>query len=260
MTLLHTIILGVVEGITEFLPISSTAHLIITSKILQLKQTEFLKLFEVFIQSGAILSVVFLYFNYLLKNKKVILKLFVSFLPTALIGYLFFNIIKDVFFESLWILTIAFFVVGLLFLLIENKIKKGKLNLKNKISDISYKHAFLIGLFQSFAVIPGVSRAGAVIISMLVMGYKRDESAIYSFLLAVPTIAAASIFDLYKNLNVLSSNVTNIQMLIIGFVVSFISAYFSVKWLIEYLKKNSLLIFGIYRIALAIILVLFFIS
>ncbi len=260
MNIIQAIILGVVEGITEFLPISSTAHLIITSKVLQLKQTEFLKLFEVFIQSGAILSVVFLYFNYLLKNKKVILKLFVSFLPTALIGYIFFNIIKGVFFESLIIIIAALFIVGLLFIFVENKIKRGVLKLNKNVSDLSFFQAFLIGFFQAFAIIPGVSRAGAVIISMLVMRYKRDEAAIYSFLLAIPTIAAASIFDLYKNLNVLSSSVTNIQMLIIGFVVSFISAYFSVKWLIEYLKKNSLLIFGIYRIALAIILVLFFIS
>lgn len=257
MNFIQVFILGFVEGITEFLPISSTAHLIITSKILQLQQTNFLKLFEVFIQSGAILSVLFLYFKYLLKNKDVWLKLFISFIPTAIIGYLFINIIKDVFFESMWILISAIFIVGLIFIFLENKIKKGALSLKNKISDISYFHAFLIGLFQALAIIPGISRAGAVIVVMLFLGYKRDESAIYSFLLAVPTIAAASVFDLYKNVGILTSSVINIQMIIIGFVVSFISAYFSVKWLIEYLKTHSLFVFGIYRIALAIILVLF---
>lgn len=257
MNIIQTIILGIVEGITEFLPISSTAHLIITSKILQLQQTEFLKLFEVFIQSGAILSVLFLYFKYLLKNKNVWIKLFISFIPTAIIGFLFINIIKDIFFESSWVLIMAIFIVGLIFLYVENKIKKGTLVIKNKITDISYPHAFLIGFFQSFAIIPGVSRAGAVIVSMLFMGYRRDESAIYSFLLAVPTIAAASIFDLYKNIDLVSKSSTNIQLLLLGFIVSFISAYFSVKWLISYLKKNSLSPFGYYRIALAIILVLF---
>ena len=258
MTSLQTIFLGLVEGITEFLPISSTAHLIITSKILQLQQTEFLKLFEVFIQSGAILSVVFLYFNYLLKNKIVLLKLLVSFIPTALIGFFFFIIIKGVFFESLSIITTALFLIGLLFIFVEHKIKIGALKLNKNISDISYMQAFLIGFFQAFAIVPGVSRAGAVILSMMILGYKRDESATYSFLLAVPTIGAASLFDLYKSISTLSTSVTNIQMIVIGFIVSFISAYFSVKWLIGYLKTNSLVIFGIYRIALAIILVLIF--
>lgn len=258
MHLTQVIILGFVEGITEFLPISSTAHLIITSKILQLQQTQFLKLFEVFVQSGAILSILFLYFKYLLKNKGVWLKLLISFIPTAIVGFLFIDLIKNVFFESMWILISAIFIVGLIFIFLENKIKKGSLSLKNKISNISFSHAFLIGLFQALAIIPGVSRAGAVIVVMLLLGYKRDESAIYSFLLALPTIGAASIFDLYKNIGLLTTNITNIQILIIGFVVSFISAYFSVKWLIEYLKTHSLFVFGIYRIALAIILVLFF--
>ena len=260
MNILQTIILGLVEGITEFLPISSTAHLILTSKLLQLQQTQFLKLFEVFIQSGAILSVFFLYFKYLLKNKDVWLKLFISFIPTAIIGFIFIDLIKNVFFESMWILISAIFIVGLIFIFLENKIKKGVLSLKNKISNISYSHAFLIGTVQALAIIPGVSRAGAVIIVMLLLGYKRDESAIYSFLLALPTIGAASLFDLYKNIGILSSSITNIQILIIGFIVSFVSAYFSVKWLIEYLKTHSLFVFGIYRIALAIILLLFFIK
>src|SRR3989344_4167401 len=152
MTSLQTIFLGLVEGITEFLPISSTAHLIITSKILQLQQTEFLKLFEVFIQSGAILSVVFLYFNYLLKNKIVLLKLLVSFIPTALIGFFFFNIIKGFFFDSLSIIAAALLIVGLLFIFVENKIKNRSLKLNKNISDISYMQAFLIGFFQAFAI------------------------------------------------------------------------------------------------------------
>src|SRR3990167_5562343 len=156
MTSLQTIFLGLVEGITEFLPISSTAHLIITSKILQLQQTEFLKLFEVFIQSGAILSVVFLYFNYLLKNKIVLLKLLVSFIPTALIGFFFFNIIKDIFFESLLTITVALFFIGLLFIFVEHKIKSGALKLNKNISDISYFQAMLVGFFQAFAIVPGV--------------------------------------------------------------------------------------------------------
>jgi undecaprenyl-diphosphatase len=259
MNIIQTIILGVVEGITEFLPISSTAHLIITSHLLSLKQTEFLKLFEVFIQSGAILSVIFLYFKYLIKNKKVFLKLAVSFIPTAIIGLIFYNIIKGVFFESLILIAFALLALGVLFIFLEKKVSNGSLKLNKKISDMSYMHAFIIGALQAFAIIPGVSRAGAVIVSMMAMKYKRDESAIYSFLLAVPTIGAASVFDLYKNIDLISTSITNIQMIVIGFLVSFVTAYFAVKWLISYLKKNSLAIFGYYRIALAIILLLFFI-
>ncbi|MFH1827268.1 MAG: undecaprenyl-diphosphate phosphatase [bacterium] len=260
MSIFQVFILGIVEGITEFLPISSTAHLIITSKILQLQQSEFLKLFEVVIQSGAILAVVFMYFSYLLKHVKLWAKLIVSFIPTAIIGFLFFTIIKGVFFDSTLIIASALLLVGLLFIFIEGEIKKGKINLKRKISELSYKDAFLIGFFQSFAIVPGISRAGAVILSMMILGYKRDESATYSFLLAIPTILAASIFDLYKNFGVLSTNVTNFQKIVIGFIVSFIFAYISVKWLILYLQKNSLVVFGVYRIMLAIILLLFFIN
>jgi len=254
MNIFHAIILGIVEGLTEFLPISSTAHLIITSKILQLKQTEFLKLFEVFIQSGAILAVLIMYFKYLINNLRIINKIVVSFIPTALIGVLFFKVIKNVFFESFLIIAYSLLFIGIIFIILEFLINNKSVKIYKTISDMTYKHAFLIGFFQSFAIIPGVSRAGAVIVSMMFMKYKRDESAAYSFLLAIPTIIAASVLDLYKNYGIVFQSITNIQAIVIGFVVSFITAYFAVKWLISYLQKNTLIGFGIYRIALAIIL------
>jgi undecaprenyl-diphosphatase len=256
MNIFHAIVLGIVEGLTEFLPISSTAHLIITSKFLNLVQTDFLKLFEVFIQSGAILAILIMYFKYILKNKKIINVLLISFIPTALIGLLFYKIIKDVFFESTQIIIVTLSIVGILFITVEILIKRNLIKIDKKISDMNYFHAFIIGFFQSFAIIPGVSRAGAVIVSMMFMKYKRSESAIYSFLLAIPTIIAASILDLYKNYKIAFQSVTNIQMIVIGFIVSFVTAYLAVKWFISYVQKNSLIGFGIYRIALAIILII----
>jgi len=254
MDLLKTIVLGMVEGLTEFLPISSTAHLIITSKLLNISQTDFQKLFEVFIQSGAILSVVFLYFNQLKGNFKILKNLFFSFLPTALVGFFLYKVIKNVFFDSLNLIAFSLFFVGIFFIIIEILVNKKKIVLKKKIEEINIFHALIIGLAQSFAVIPGVSRAGVVILSMLILGYQRDQSAKYSFFLSIPTIFMASFYDLYKSKDILLTNLNQVGLLLIGFFISFIFALISVKWLLGFLKKNSLIIFGIYRILLAIIL------
>jgi len=254
MDLLKTIVLGMVEGVTEFLPISSTAHLIITSKLLNISQTDFQKLFEVFIQSGAILAVVFLYFNELRVNFKILKNLFFSFLPTALVGFFLYKVIKNVFFESLILIGVSLILVGIFFIIIEILVNKKKIVLKKKIEEINIFDALIIGLAQSFAVIPGVSRSGVVILSMLILGYQRDQSAKYSFFLSIPTIFMASFYDLYKSKDIFLTNLNQLWMLLIGFFVSFIFALISVKLLLGFLKKNSLIIFGIYRILLAIIL------
>ena len=247
------VILGIVEGLTEFLPISSTAHLIISSRLLNIPQTEFQKFFEVFIQAGAILSVVFLYFNYAFKNPLLIKKVAASFLPTALVGFLLHKIIKEVFFESFALIIGSLAVIGLLFIVVEYLIKNKKIELSKTIKNLSWTDALVIGLGQSLAVIPGISRAGIVILAMMVKGYRRDEAAVYSFLLAVPTIIAAAGYDLLKTDFAVLSEQDNILFLSAGFVVSFITAYISVKWLIGYLKKHSLIPFGVYRILLVIL-------
>ena len=247
------VILGIVEGLTEFLPISSTAHLIISSRLLNIPQTEFQKFFEVFIQAGAILSVVFLYFNYAFKNPLLIKKVAASFLPTALVGFLLHKIIKEVFFESFALIIGSLVVIGLLFIVVEYLIKNKKIELSKTIKNLSWTDALIIGLGQSLAVIPGISRAGIVILAMMVKGYRRDEAAVYSFLLAVPTIIAAAGYDLLKTDFAVLSEQDNILFLSAGFVVSFITAYISVKWLIGYLKKHSLIPFGVYRILLVIL-------
>lgn len=261
MSIFQAIILGIVEGLTEFLPISSTAHLILTSKLLNLPQTDFQKFFEVFIQSGAILAVIFIYLRYILDNKKIIPKVMASFVPTAIIGFFLYKIIKNVFFNSNYLMIGAFFILGVSFLLIEYLIKTKKIKLTYSINSpsesegrLNYQTAVIIGLAQALAVVPGVSRAGIVLISMMILGFKRDEAARYSFLLAVPTILAASGYDLYKSRDLLVFSSNNWVLLVIGFIVSFTSAYIVINWFMKYLQKNTLNIFAIYRIILAVIL------
>jgi len=258
MMFLNAVILGIIEGITEFLPISSTAHLIVVSKLLGIPQTDFQKFFEVFIQAGAILAVVFLYTQYVDSHHQLLKNIAFSFIPTAIAGLIFYRLIKSVFFESILLVTITLFVVGLVFFLVEDLIKKGKIKIERSITNISWQEAIIIGLGQALAVVPGVSRAGAVIVTMLLMGYRREQAAVYSFLLAVPTILAASFFDLYKMRNVIMGSRGTIDYLFVGVVASFVTALFSVRWLVSYLKKHTLVIFGIYRILLAIILILAF--
>jgi len=260
MTIFHSIILGIVEGLTEFLPISSTAHLIITSKILNLPQTDFQKFFEVFIQSGAILAVVFLYFRYILKNKKLIKIILFSFIPTAIIGLGLYKIIKNVFFESNILLIAAMLFLGIVFLIIEFLIVRKKIVLRKSIGDLSLIGAVIIGLFQALAVVPGVSRAGIVMIAMILMSYKREESAKYSFLLAVPTILAAAGLDLVKTAQTVSLATDELVLIAVGFFMSMLTAYIVIKWFIGFLQKNSLVVFGVYRIVLGIILALIFLK
>ena len=253
MNIVHSAILGVIEGLTEFLPISSTAHLIIAAKLLRLPQTDFMKFFEVFIQSGAILAVVLLYFQYILKHKTLIKQITLSFIPPAVIGFFLYKIIKNVFFSSSMLIIDAIFIVGLLFIILEYFISKKKIILKHSLSSLTPLQAILTGFVQALAVIPGVSRSGIVMFYLMSQGYKRDEAATYSFLLAVPTILAASTYDLLKMRSLIGSSVQYLPLLIVGFVTSFMVAYAVMKWFIGYLKQNSLVSFGIYRIILAII-------
>lgn len=256
MNIIQTVILGVVEGITEFLPISSTFHLIFTAKILRIAQNDFSKFFEVFIQSGAILSVTLLYFSDVVKSKELIKKLILSFLPTALIGFALYKFIKNTLFENQILMIGIFILVGLVFLFIEHQIRKNKIVLNKTIADLSYIEALLIGLFQAVAVVPGVSRAGAVIVAMMFLRFKRKDSAYYSFLISIPTIFAASLFDFYKMRNLVFIDPDNWLILITGFITALFSSFIVVKWFINFLKKNSLAVFGYYRLIVAIILIL----
>ena len=247
MTLFHAVILGIVEGLTEFLPISSTAHMIMSSRLMGLQQTEFLKFFEVFIQIGAIFAVVFMYFKRFF-DFKLIKKLTFSFIPTAVVGFFLYKIIKTIFFESNILISLSLIGIGIVFIIVERmKLKESK-----SIGQMTLQAAIFIGFAQSLAVIPGVSRAGIVIITMMLLGFKRDESAQYSFMLALPTLAAAALLDVIK-MRTVQLSFNEIGMLALGTIVSFLVAYVSMRWFVGYLQKQKLTAFGFYRIVIGII-------
>ena len=258
MNIINSIILGLVEGVTEFLPISSTAHLIISSKFLNIPTTEFQKFFEVFIQSGAILAVVFVYWKTIFKNRNLMINVILSFIPTAIVGFLLHKIIKGVLFESFTLIAASLFVVGLFFIIFEFLLKRKIIKTDKKIIRMTILQALLIGIGQSLAVVPGVSRAGAVILTMMLLGFDREESALYSFVLAVPTLFAASAFDFIKTDPQLVFSGSNPIFLFVGLIMAFFSALFAIKWFVKFLQKNSLSYFGVYRIGLALIVMLDF--
>lgn len=206
------------------------------------------------IQAGAILAVVFLYWEILISDKKLILKILASFLPTAVVGLILYKVIKNIFFSNYLLQLGVFLLVGLIFIFYE-RYQKNK-TLKKTLADLSYKDAFIIGLAQSVAVIPGVSRSGAVILTMMLLSVRREEAAKFSFLLAVPTLLAASVLDIVKTSPTLFTQSNNFGYLAVGFIAAFLSALLVVKWFIKYLSTHTLSSFGWYRILVGIILLI----
>lgn len=250
MDYFQAVILAIVEGVTEFLPISSTGHLILTTKLLAIPETEFVKSFEIFIQLGAIIAVAFLYRKTLLTKLSIWKTIIFAFIPTAIIGLLFYKVVKELFLGNASITLSALFIGGIALIILE-KIYKEKDHHANDIKDISIKQALMIGVCQSFSIIPGVSRAAATIIGALFLGVKRKPAVEFSFLLAIPTMAAATGLDLLKT----SFTFTNQEymLLAIGFIGSFVTALIVVKLFIRYVQTYTFIPFGIYRIILAIL-------
>jgi undecaprenyl-diphosphatase len=254
MTIIDSVILGIVEGITEFLPVSSTAHLIMASTLLGLKQTIDNVAFEVIIQLGATLAIVLIYLNKInFKEIELWKKVFLAFLPLAVIGFLLRHQVKELF--NLTIVAWMFIIGGIAFFIVEKFYSEEKAKVK-EVEKITYKQAFLVGIFQVFAMIPGTSRSGATIVGGMLGGLSRKTAADFSFLLAIPTMFAASGYEFVKNLH--SFKDQNLIILAIGFFVSFISCYFTVKWFLKFVKKYTLIPFGIYRIFMGIVILLFF--
>ncbi len=256
MTIIQALILGIVEGLTEFLPISSTAHLLITGDILKIADTEFLKTFSIAIQFGAILSVLVLYWKRVWSNTTIILKLAVAFIPTSIIGFIFYKIIKNYLMESLPVIAISLVIGGLIIIWFENWLKHKKTSDEpndGNLDKISYRQSFILGIAQAIAVIPGVSRSAATIIGGLAQGIKRKAIVEFSFLLAIPTMLAATVYDLYKNSELL--NIERLDLWIIGFTVSFITAIIAIKFLLKYIEKKDFKIFAWYRIILGLIII-----
>lgn len=252
MDIFQTVILGIIEGITEFLPISSTGHLIVVSDWLSVEQTETNKAFEVIIQFSAILAVILNYKDkFALKHAQLWGKVTLAFIPIGTVGLLFHHQIKAFFTVS--IVGVMFIVGGVVFLIVEYFYQESSAHVED-VEGISYKQAFWIGIAQVFALVPGTSRAGASIIGALLVGLNRKVSAEFSFLLALPVLGAASGFDLLKHYKDFSDE--NITTLLLGFVTSFIIAYLTIKIFLHFLQKFTFVGFGIYRIIFGAVLLL----
>jgi undecaprenyl-diphosphatase len=254
MDVLQAAILGLVEGFTEFLPISSTGHMIVVSQWLGLPQDSANKAFEVIIQLAAILAVVANYrdklsFRHIELWKKIIL----AFIPVAIVGLVFYKQIKAMF--SIEVVATMFIVGGIVFLIVERFYKEERSHVVN-VEDLSYRQALWIGLAQVFSLIPGTSRAGATIVGGLLVGLSRTASAEFSFLLALPVMAAASGLDLLKHHAEFQDS--NLWHLGIGFVVAFVVAYATMKLFISFLSRFTFVGFGVYRVAFGVLLLLLY--
>ncbi|WP_374029998.1 undecaprenyl-diphosphate phosphatase [Bdellovibrio bacteriovorus] len=252
MSYLHAIILGIVEGITEFLPISSTGHMVIASSFMGIEDSAFTKAFEVIIQFGAILSVLVLYWKRFLPNWGFYKKLFVAFLPTGIIGFLAKDLV-DQLLGSVQVVAWALIAGGII-LVWSDKIFAHLTAMGRKTSDLSYADAAKLGMFQAIAMIPGVSRSGATIMGGLTLGMNKKEAAEFSFFLAVPTMAVATGYKLLKIYKTIESS--QIGLLAVGCLVAFIVAMIAIKFFIGVVARYGFRGFGYYRIVLGVILLI----
>lgn len=259
---IKVVILGIVEGVTEFLPISSTGHLIVASSFLGLRES-LSGIFEIFIQIGALVAVLGYYRNDMLHQLQTIasepktrhfwLAVFVAFIPAAVVGLLVGDLIDDFLFRP-DVVGIALIVGGVAFIIIEKQPRfqqDGSMNTSG-LYDISFRQAFMVGLIQLLALIPGVSRSGASIIGGMLNGLSRQIATQFSFYLAIPTLGGATLYTLYLNLDQI--NASDMSLLLLGTVVSALVARLSIGWLLRYVAKNNFIPFGYYRIIVGIII------
>jgi undecaprenyl-diphosphatase len=257
MNYIDTIIFGIVEGITEFLPISSTAHLDIVREFLNIEATSFVKSFEIAIQLGAILSVVLLYQKRLRSNFKIIRNIVIAFIPTGVIGFLLYEIIKSVFLGNTLLASTMLILGGIVIVLFERKRRDLSVSNDRDLESLTTKELLILGTVQALAVVPGVSRSGAVIISGRALGLNAKLITEFSFLLAIPTMLAATAYDLLKSGFSFSKDEWGLMAL--GFIVSFFVAIFVVRWLILYIQRHSFSVFGWYRIVFGILVTILFV-
>jgi undecaprenyl-diphosphatase len=251
MTTFHALILGIIEGLTEFLPISSTGHLVLATHFLNITQSDFLVAFEIAIQAGAILAVLYMYWKKIF-TVSTIKRLIVGFIPTGIVGFLVYPHIKSLL-ENPLLVGAMLFAGGVIILFVENAYyswkEDGKVELRH---DVTMMQAFYLGLYQILAMIPGVSRSGAMIVGGLLMKLDRKVLTEFTFLLAVPTMAAATLYSIYKNIHVVTQ-AGNISALLVGAVTSFVVATFVIKIFLDYIRKHTFVAFGFYRIIIGII-------
>ena len=246
MTLMESIFLGALEGMTEFLPVSSTGHLILLSSLLGLEQTEAHKSYEIAIQLGSILAVLFYYTKRVFSSKDLWLKIGVAFIPTGLSGLFLYSTIKSLFTPN----TVVYMLIigGIIMIVLEMFRKEDR---GVHLEEVSYKQAVMIGIAQSFAMVPGTSRSAATIIGGLLSGLNRRAAVEFSFILAVPTMTIATAYDLYKN--AAHFVVDDWSLLGIGFVSAFFFALLAIRFFLAFVSKYSFIPFGVYRILIGMI-------
>ncbi len=252
MTIFDSVILGIVEGLTEFLPVSSTAHLVLAGQLLHVKQDNFKTAYDIIIQIAPIFSVMIIFKERLVQSLDIWYKLIVAFIPTGIVGLLFHKQIEAMFSTNS---TVALMIItGIAFLAIEFFYKERDHDIK-LLENVTYMQALKVGLFQVLSLIPGVSRSGSTILGAMLIGLRRDVAMIFSFLLAIPTMGAASGYMLLKEYQNLSFN--HMEILLVGFVVSFIVGWLAVKWFLAIVSKYNFTPFGIYLIVSGLLFGLF---
>jgi len=253
MNYIQSVIIAIIEGLTEFLPISSTGHMILASAAMKIHENEFAKTFEIVIQLGAILAIAIMYMKRFLRGINIYLKLIVAFIPTAIVGFLAYDFIKTYLFNPM-VVSISLIIGGIILIIIDKKVENRKSEIK-EVEDIPYKNAFYIGLIQCLSMIPGTSRAAATIIGGVFNRFDKKQATEFSFLLAVPTMFAAGGYDLLKT--PIDFTREEIIMLISGLFFAFVSAWIAVKIFLRIVEKYGFQYFGYYRIALGIIFLIF---
>jgi len=249
MNLFEAIILSIIEGLTEFLPVSSTGHMILASSIIQIHKDEFVKTFEIVIQLGAIFAIVLLYAKRFLRSLTIYYKLSFAFLPTAVIGLLAYKTIKEVLFNP-YVVSTSLIIGGIILIIIDRWVVEKESKVAD-VEEVSYKNAFFIGLMQCVSMVPGVSRAAATIVGGVMNGFNKKQATEFSFLLAVPTMIAAAGYDLMKSDIQFSSD--QILILVVGLVLSFIFAWIAVKIFVKIVENYGFKHFGYYRIAIGVL-------
>lgn len=253
MSYIQAIIIAIIEGLTEFLPISSTGHMILAQSLMNVNDPEFAKTFEIFIQLGAIMAILLLYIKRFFVGINIYLKLFVAFLPTGIIGLLAYKIIKLYLFNPFTV-SISLIIGGVILILLD-KWSDRKESVYKEIEDIGYGDAVKIGLIQCMSMIPGVSRAAATIFGGIYAGFNRTQAAEFSFLLAIPTMFAASGYDLLKEKDNIHAD--DVSILLLGSIVAFVVAVIAVKAFVAFLNKYGFKHFGYYRIVLGILFLIY---
>lgn len=258
MTLLHAIILGVVEGLTELLPVSSTAHLLITATLLHIQETEFVKTFLISIQLGAIIAVGLYYVRRIFASRTIWKKIVAAFIPTAVLGFLLFDIVKNVFLENLIVVGWALLLGGVAMIVIEYWVGKRTVTSEGSVETISYQQAIVLGCVQALALIPGVSRSGATILGGLLMKIPRAAIVEFSFILAIPVIAAATGLDIVKT-NITTFGSQELLMLLVGALVAGLVTYGVIVAFMRFIRRHTFIPFGWYRIIVGALVLLFLI-